>query len=141
MILVLLPSTSLCRWYGSAAARVSATGANVATTNNDPPEASMVYRRVTLLWIATLVMGGVAFAHPAPAKVRLPPARHGSWMSPNASMQDPWLYVAGFNNGVVSIFDVASLGHRKAKLIGQIAGIPEPNGIKLDANGNLYVAT
>jgi DNA-binding beta-propeller fold protein YncE len=101
----------------------------------------MVYRRVTLLWIATLVMGGVAFAHPAPAKVRLPPARHGSWMSPNASMQDPWLYVAGFNNGVVSIFDVASLGHRKAKLIGQIAGIPEPNGIKLDANGNLYVAT
>src|ERR1700729_2192748 len=101
----------------------------------------MVYRRVTLLWIATLVMGGVAFAHPAPAKLRLPPARHGSWMSSDANAQDPWLYVAGFNNGVVSILGVPSLAHHKAKLIGQIAGIPEPNGIRLDASANVYVAT
>jgi DNA-binding beta-propeller fold protein YncE len=101
----------------------------------------MLYRRITLACIVTLLASCPAFGRPTTAKVRLPAASHRGWMSSNANIQDPWLYVAGFNNGVVSIFDVANLGHRKATLIGQITGIPEPAGMRLDANGNLYVAT
>jgi DNA-binding beta-propeller fold protein YncE len=100
-----------------------------------------MYRRVLFLAILASVSASVASAHPYRANARLPATHHGSWMATNANAQHPWLYVAGFNNGIVSIFDLAELGHRRATLIGQITGIPEPNGICLDANGNLYVAT
>lgn len=101
----------------------------------------MTFRCMLLSCVAAFLAGGVAVAHPGAAKVRFPAAHRGSWMSASANAQDPWLYVAGFNNGVVSIFDVAALAHRNVALIGQITGISEAAGMRLDASSNLYVAT
>jgi len=98
----------------------------------------MVRSLALLLTVAVVAPGGAA-ASRAPAA---PAARgvhvQGSWMAPNANANDPWLYVAGFANNVISVYDVSAF---PAPLIGQLTGVPTPAGITLDAQGNLYVAT
>jgi DNA-binding beta-propeller fold protein YncE len=71
------------------------------------------------------------------AAAQRPLVRRAGWMSSGANPRHPWLYVAGYGNDVVAIYDLALWG---APLIGEITdGIKEPSGMKLDAQGNLYV--
>jgi hypothetical protein len=60
-------------------------------------------------------------------------------MARNANPRHPWLYVDGYNNNAVSIYDVGGVTPRK---IGEItSGVSKPAGISLDRNGTLYVSS
>jgi hypothetical protein len=59
------------------------------------------------------------------------------WMSPAANAGHAWLYVAGYDNGAIFIYDVDEIG---TPLIGKITdGVHGPAGITVDAHGTLYV--
>jgi hypothetical protein len=60
-------------------------------------------------------------------------------MARDANPHHPWLYVDGYNNAAVSIYDI---GGATAKKIGEITdGISEPAGMSVDHNGTLYVSS
>jgi DNA-binding beta-propeller fold protein YncE len=80
---------------------------------------------------------GVAAANVAESAGHHTRAQKHGWMASDANPKHPWLYVAGFDNDVISIYDIAAF---RTKLIGQITHVSTPNGIKLDAQGTLYVA-
>jgi len=58
-------------------------------------------------------------------------------MARDANPKHPWLYVAGFSNNVVNIYDQQRYG---APLIGSLTqGMDNPCGLALDSQGTLYV--
>jgi lactonase family protein with 7-bladed beta-propeller len=58
--------------------------------------------------------------------------------APKSSTGQALLYVAGFGNNAVEIYDVSTAGAQKA---GEITtGIDGPKNLSVDPNGNLYVA-
>jgi hypothetical protein len=60
------------------------------------------------------------------------------WFAPGANPEHPWLYVTGYYNSVLSIYDLSKFGTPK---IGQITqGISGPGGVAVDAQGAVYVA-
>jgi hypothetical protein len=63
--------------------------------------------------------------------------RHGGWMARSANPKHAWLYVAGYDNNVINIYDLDKFGLPRVGSITQ--GITNPDGITLDSQGTLYV--
>jgi len=91
---------------------------------------------IMVAWLVATGSGAARVIEPAASKAVV--RGNGGWMARGANPKHAWLYVAGFDNGVVSIYDLARQG---IPLIGQLTNIPSPNGITLGADGTLYVAT
>jgi hypothetical protein len=62
---------------------------------------------------------------------------HGGWMSRQANPKHSWLYVSGYDNNVINIYDLEKFGIPRVGSITQ--GITTPDGITLDNQGTLYV--
>jgi hypothetical protein len=63
---------------------------------------------------------------------------NAGWMARGANRNHTWMYLSGFNDNVVNIYDMDKLG---VPMIGQIKqGLSGPAGIVLDSQGTLYVA-
>jgi streptogramin lyase len=94
--------------------------------------------------LAAMAGSGASAAPPTPTRtvthaysVLLAPRLHG-WMASTADASHPWLYVAGFSNNVVAIYDLGRFGFPQ---IGQITdGVNNPVGVTVDAQGAVYVA-
>jgi sugar lactone lactonase YvrE len=95
-------------------------------------------RRIAIGFTALVAsVGGAAAnsAHGMPHYLHPLVQRHG-WMDAHANRKHVWMYVAGFTNSVIGIYDLSNLGHK----IGEITrGLKGPAGIALDAQGTLYV--
>lgn len=90
---------------------------------------------MSLTAVACLASGGTTVwasqVRPQAAHARASTRLH------SATQSDPWLYVSGYNNGVVEIYDLATFNTK----IGVITtGLMNPAGLTLDAQGTLYVA-
>jgi hypothetical protein len=96
-------------------------------------------RRLSVLITVCLVAFGATVAARSATTLdghRAVVQRHGGWMAKDANPKHPWLYVAGYSNSVVTIYDIDQL---VAKKIGQItAGINGPGFLSLDSQGTLY---
>jgi hypothetical protein len=79
---------------------------------------------------AVLAVAGILLANCVAASA-------SGWMSARANPKHPWLYVAGYNNNVVSIYDLAELGTPQIGKVTQ--GVSGPAGITVDPSGTLYV--
>jgi DNA-binding beta-propeller fold protein YncE len=80
-----------------------------------------------------------AFSAPAQATATRPRVvtKRRGWMRPDADPNHTWMYLSGFGNDTVGIYDLDRLGTPK---IGEISrGLNGPAGITLGAQGNLYV--
>jgi hypothetical protein len=96
--------------------------------------------RSAVLVLTSLLLGsGVAAANvtgSAPRQVVV--QRHRGWIASDANPKHTWLYVTGFSNNVVSIYDLERPGSPE---VGEITdGIDTPNGVTIDAHGTVYVA-
>jgi hypothetical protein len=61
-----------------------------------------------------------------------------SWMASNADPKHPWLYVTGYQDSQVAIYDLERVGFPK---IGSITdGVSSPVDAAVDGQGSLYVA-
>src|SRR5579863_9643595 len=91
--------------------------------------------RYALTLVASVLVGSSV----AGASV-VPRGSHGlnhGWMARDANPKHPWLYVAGFSNNVVNIYDQQRYG---TPLIGSLTqGMNNPCGLALDPQGTLYV--
>jgi DNA-binding beta-propeller fold protein YncE len=91
--------------------------------------------------IATAFVVGLCGVFPAKAVIvphHSAAQRHGGWMARDANPKHAWLYVGGYNNNVILIYDLAKFGTPE---IGQISnGLNNPGGMTLDSSGTLYVA-
>jgi len=86
------------------------------------------------------VICGVAAAStlPAPGAHHAIAQRGGGWMVRKPNPKHTWMYVSGFSDNSVYIYDVDAIG---VPQIGEIKqGLNGPAGIVLDAQGTLYVA-
>jgi hypothetical protein len=95
---------------------------------------------LSLLAVATLLPPSDVAAAPVVSATSHSAAgqRHHGWLAGSANPRHPWLYVAGFFNNSVNIYDLHLTG---SPLIGSITnGIDQPAGIAVDAQGSLYVA-
>ncbi len=95
-------------------------------------------RSVVLLAASFLALSATGAANVLPTTSRHAVAqRQGGWMARDADARHPWLYVAGYNNSAVFIYDLAKIGTPQ---IGEITqGVDGPAGITLDSYGALYV--
>jgi DNA-binding beta-propeller fold protein YncE len=59
-------------------------------------------------------------------------------MAKDANPKHPWLYVAGYKDSVIAIYDLGKFGVPQIGAI--VDGIQGPAGLALDASGSLYVA-
>src|ERR1700722_12932808 len=90
------------------------------------------YAAIALAWAS--LMSGAAVASPLLNAAR-PATVHGqrAWMRADANPHHTWMYLSGFNNDTVGIYDLDKIG---APQIGQITdGLNGPAGIALDAHG------
>jgi hypothetical protein len=97
-------------------------------------------RYAVLLPTALLVggCGGPAATQPALAPTQSLVQAGSHSIGSHANPKHAWLYVAGYTNSVVCIYDLVKFGTPK---IGQITqGISGPDGMTIDGHGTLYVA-
>jgi 6-phosphogluconolactonase (cycloisomerase 2 family) len=89
--------------------------------------------------------GGSVAAQATLANVLAQPQSHSvfphegsrGWFAANANAKHPWLYVAGYNNSAIYVYDLAQIGNPQ---IGQITtGVNGPAGVTVDSHGTLYV--
>jgi hypothetical protein len=94
-------------------------------------------RHAALVFASALLVSGIAGANVAGhASHQTSGQRHG-WMARYANPKHAWLYVAGYDNSAVFIYDLSVLGTPQ---IGEIAqGVDGPAGVTIDNQGTLYV--
>ncbi len=73
---------------------------------------------------------------PSIARVSHEPIATASFMDPSA-VDKPLIFVSDAADGVVNIYPQAG---KHQKMVGQITGLTQPQGITTDKNGDLYVA-
>lgn len=73
---------------------------------------------------------------PAIARIARKPVATASFMDPRAEGK-PLIFVSDAADGVIDIYPQAG---KSQKMVGQITGLTEPQGITTDKEGNLYVA-
>jgi hypothetical protein len=73
---------------------------------------------------------------PTIARISHEPGATASFMDPRAAGK-PLIFVSDAADGVIDIYPQAG---KKQKMVGQITGLSQPQGITTDAKGDLYVA-
>jgi hypothetical protein len=73
---------------------------------------------------------------PTIARISHEPVATASFMDPSA-IGTSLIFVSDAANGVIDIYPLAG---KNQKMVGQITGLTQPQGITTDKNGNLYVA-
>jgi DNA-binding beta-propeller fold protein YncE len=73
---------------------------------------------------------------PAIARISHEPIATASYIDPRA-IGTSLIFVSDAANGVIDIYPLAG---KNQKMVGQITGLTQPQGITTDKNGNLYVA-
>ena len=60
------------------------------------------------------------------------------WIARDAKTKHAWLYVTGYDNNQVSMYDLERVGAPQVGLITD--GVSTPNGVTIDSHGTVYVA-
>jgi hypothetical protein len=95
-------------------------------------------RSTALVFASVVVLSGFAAANASESTARHAVAqRDRGWMSRDANPKHAWLYVSGYDNDVINIYDLNRFGTPHLGSITQ--GVTNPGGITLDSQGTLYV--
>jgi hypothetical protein len=86
--------------------------------------------------IASIGRADNSLLAPTIARVSHEPIRTASFMDPRAAGKS-LIFVSDAADGVIDIYPQAG---KNQKMVGQITGLTQPQGITTDAKGNLYVA-